>query len=104
MTAWTQLLDDYASLLDRAEAALDAGVFPGDGWQGDELMHPGVEPTPMEIKRYASLATRADLVEGRLENARLAVLEELGDVRRRRQAARGYAQNLGRHDNTPDAA
>lgn len=93
MSTWTDLLDTYEHTLERAEASLEAGVFPTDGWDGDELVHPNVDPTAAEIQRYQLLAVRADEIEARVEDARLAVLEELGTMRRRRQAARGYARN-----------
>lgn len=93
MSAWTPLLDQFDATLERAEAALEAGVFPEDGWDGDELYHPACQPTPLEIERYRQLAVRADAVEERIEAGRLAILDELGESRRRRAAARGYGRN-----------
>lgn len=95
MSAWTDLLDRFAATLDRAEAALEAGVFPEHGWDGDELYHPDCQPTPLEIERYRRLAIRADEVSERIDEGRLAILEELGDSRRRRAAARRYGSDSG---------
>lgn len=95
MSAWTPLLDRFAATLDRAEAALEAGVFPEHGWDGEDLYHPDCQPTPLEIERYRRLATRADGIEERIEAGRLAILDELGESRRKRAAARGYGRNAG---------
>jgi hypothetical protein len=92
-TSWAAALDELADLLDRNEQDLAA-----DDWTPDADPAPAAPaapvgvPTAAERARAAALRRRAADQERRLRAEREATGDALGELGRRRQAARRYTE------------
>lgn len=95
MSAWTDALDVFERLLDEVDERLASGQWEGITLaEGPEL--PAHAPTASQRERAVALAERYQSMERRLSQAALLKRGELGELERRRDAARVYddAANL----------
>jgi hypothetical protein len=89
---WLGALEALAAELDTAEALLD---LDDDGWGPEDVPVPVALPlgdawTTEERQLGAQLLDRIEAVTARTEDALAALAADLGELRRRRGAARAY--------------